>query len=647
VQAIDFRQALNDEQFAAATADDGPLLVLAAAGTGKTRTLVYRVAYLVGRGIAPDRILLLTFTNRAATEMLDRARDLVGGGAGGVWGGTFHHMANRILRKHASLLGYRSDYTILDRDDSKKLISNNLKEMHVRADALPKPAVLLSAFSSAVNREIPIERAVRDSFGDQDVSQSDILRIFRTYRRRKRELEAMDFDDLLVNCLGLFKEHAHVRERYQEHFEHVLVDEYQDTNTIQSQLVDIIGAQKRNVLVVGDDFQSIYAWRGADFTNIMSFPERYPDTRVFKLETNYRSVPEILEVANACIAGNPDQYQKTLRPTREAYRKPSVSVMRDGDEQARYVAELIRALRRDGYRLRDIAVLYRAHYQALELERTLPHEHIRYVITSGARFFEQAHIKDVCSLLRVLSSPGDEIAFHRLLMLLPGVGEKTALKAWKALGGGFDPRDAAKRRKLREGLRAAGRERWRTIETVIDDYLREGLRNDAGEAIGRFVAAFYERYLRKTYEDFQKRMDDIGALIVDAGRFQSVGTFLSDIALLSNVDAEKMDVGGDEDAAIRLSTIHQAKGLEWPVVIILWATEGMLPLSRALQEGEGGEAEERRLFYVALTRARDELVICVPEVRRTRDGGAYPCQPSRFVADIPPGYVRHERVGFI
>ncbi|OGV60051.1 MAG: hypothetical protein A2283_19790 [Lentisphaerae bacterium RIFOXYA12_FULL_48_11] len=647
VEKIDYTKELNSEQLAAVTAPDGPLLVLAAAGTGKTRTLVYRVAYLAGRDVSPERILLLTFTNRAAKEMLERAHVLVGPGISGVWGGTFHHMSNRILRRHAPLLGYQRDFTILDRDDSKTLVSNCVKELGLSGKEFPKPDILLGLFGSAVNRATSVQKVVEAKFRDGDVDPDNVAKVHGQYEGRKKKLGAMDFDDLLVNCLKLFREKPEVLGPYQAQFLHVLVDEYQDTNPIQAELVDMLAARNRNVLVVGDDFQSIYSWRGADFRNIMSFPERYKDARIYKLETNYRSVPEILEVANACIAGNPLQYQKTLRATRSSHRKPLVLRMRDGGEQARCVVDQIRNLCRSGYRMSDIAVLYRAHYHAMELQMELARERMPYVITSGVRFFEQAHIKDVCSLLRLLENPSDEMAFMRLVGFLPGVGPKTAQKLWNEMGGRFDTNDSAQRMKLKSMLKSAAKELWLGVEPILETYRAEHLDEDGGEAIFRFVEAFYGRHAVNVFEDSERRLDDIRELILYTSRFDKVQNFLSDIALLTNLDAEAENLASGDGEVVRLSTVHQAKGLEWPAVIVLWMSEGMFPSARSMEESSEGEAEERRLFYVAVTRAKDELCLCVPEVRRTRDGGMMYYLPSRFIDEIPREMIKDVRAGFI
>ncbi|MCE9613047.1 MAG: ATP-dependent helicase [Lentisphaerae bacterium] len=641
---IDFQELLNAEQLAAATAPDGPILVLAAAGTGKTRTLVFRVAQLVERGIAPDRILLLTFTNKAAREMLDRAREVVGEGVGGVWGGTFHHLANRLLRRHAPRVGFASDFTILDRDDSRALVSQCVKDLKLEHKEFPRSAVLLGLFSMAANAEADIAELAGRRVPETDPEA--IRRVHAAYEKRKQDMGGMDFDDLLVNGLRLLRDHADIRERYQEQFRHVLVDEYQDTNPIQAELVDRLGAKHGNVFVVGDDFQSIYAWRGADYRNIMTFPDRYRGTQIYRLETNYRSVPNILAVANACIAGNPEQFQKVLRATREPGDHPVVAHLRDGDEQARYVVEQVRLLRREGFRLSDIAVLYRAHFHALELERLLPMARVPYVITSGMRFFEQAHIKDVLCLLRVLVFPNDELSFTRLLGLLPGVGPRTAVKAWAKVGSRFRAQDAGQREVLRGALGKAAQGAWARVEAVLDA-ASEGV--SADDLLDRFMETFYGEHLQNAYENADERMEDIAALTADVARYTDLEEFLSGVALLTNVDgddAPEEEGGGQE--SLRLSTVHQAKGLEWGAVIILWVTEGMFPSSRSLNESMEGEAEERRLFYVAVTRAKDALRICVPEVRRSRDGGVFYCSPSRFVTEIPPHFLRVERnTGFM
>ncbi len=656
---IDYEKALNPEQRAAVLAPDGPLFVLAAAGTGKTRTLVYRVAHLVENGIDPQRILLLTFTNRAAREMLERAQGLVGRSVGGLWGGTFHHMANRILRRQAQRLGYGPDFTILDQEDSRSLIRDCLVSLGLKSKEFPKPDVLNSIFSGAVNRCQPMRTAVEARFADcamaerarRDQSASfvdveDVLRVHQAFEKKKREQNSMDFDDLLINGLKLFQEHADVLARYQEQFQYVLVDEYQDTNSIQADWVDLISAQRRNLLVVGDDFQCIYSWRGADYRNIMTFPKRYPDAAHFKLVTNYRSTPEILAVANICIANNPRQFQKELCATRPQRLKPILALLRDGGHQARYVVEQVRRLRREGYGLRDMVVLYRAHHHAMELQMALATERVSYTVTSGVRFFEQAHIKDACSLLRVLHNPGDEMAFSRLLGLLPGIGPRTATKLWSALGKRVDVKDPVQRRALIGRMPAAARSIFQALEPIMAAYEPENLKEDPGEIIFQFLKAVYDQTLLDTFEDHERRRDDLQEMIAFMSGFESNEAFLNEVALVTNLDAEPDPRGGRAGDALRLSTVHQAKGLEWKAVIVIWAADGMFPSSRSLKEANG-EDEERRLFYVAVTRAEDELILCAPEVRRMPDGGVTFLAPSRFLVEIPPEHLRQEQIGFI
>lgn len=643
---IAFEAELNERQLEVVTAADGPVLAIAAAGTGKTRALTYRVAYLVDvRRIDPARILLLTFTNKAACEMLDRARGLVGESVSGLWGGTFHHMANRLLRRHAAVLGYGSDFTILDADDSRSLLKSVMDQCKLTGREYPKPEVIGALISLAANRDEPVGPLAADRFEHHPlVRADDIVRVHQGYAKRKRELNAMDFDDLLVNALRLFHEDDLLRERYQHHFQHVLVDEYQDTNIIQAQWVDLLGAGHRNVLAVGDDFQSIYAWRGADFRNIMEFPKRYPDARVVKLELNYRSVPEILAVANRCIAGNPAQFQKVLTPVRESYRRPILARLRDGAEQAAFVIGQVGRLRRDGYRPEEIAVLYRAHFHAMELQLALARMGMPFVITSGVRFFEQAHIKDVAALLRLLVQPADQLAFIRLMCLLPRLGRVSAEKLWTRLGGRFPGTSPEAIAGIEPLLPAGARPRWRKIAGVLEQIEAEGLAEHPGEIIQRFYEAFYADYLPLAFDNPLQRADDITEFIGFAGSYDSIASLVNEAALLTNMDTGfGADAGAPRDG-IRLSTVHQAKGLEWKAVFILWATDGMFPSVRALGEA-GGEAEERRLFYVSVTRAKDELFLCVPELRRTRDGGYGFCSPSRFVAELPARLLQRYELG--
>src|SRR4051794_37306754 len=432
---IDYAAELNEQQLAAVTASPGPLLVIAGAGSGKTRTLTYRVAYLLENGVDPRNILLLTFTNKAARQMLDRVANLLPVDASGLWGGTFHSIGNRMLRRHGSVLGYSSGFTILDREDQKDLIDTVVVSagIPVKEIRFPKGDVLAEIFSFVVNTEHTLEEMLAEKFPYFLPLIEQIRDVHGCYERKKKATNSLDFDDLLEKTLQMLKEHQEVADTYQRKFQFILVDEYQDTNKIQADLIDTLAAQHRNIMVVGDDAQSIYSWRGANFKNILEFPKRYPDAQVFKIELNYRSVPEILSVANAAIAQNVEQFKKELAPTRESKElKPAVVALNDGSEQAAFVAQRILELRDEGIELNDIAVLYRSHYHAVELQLELSRRGIPYQITSGVRFFEQAHIKDVAAFIRFVANPRDEVAFKRMIKLLPGIGNKSADNLWNA-----------------------------------------------------------------------------------------------------------------------------------------------------------------------------------------------------------------------
>ncbi len=641
----DWGKLLNPEQCAAVTAGDGPLLVLAAAGTGKTRTLTYRVAYLMENGVDPRSILLLTFTNRAAREMLERAEKLVGPAIATMWSGTFHHVCHRILRRHAEKLGYTRSFVILDRDDALSLLGKCLKATVVDTKHFPKKEVLASIIGKVANTQGNLRETVEGYDFDDPVDPEQVLAIAEKYAATKRDANAMDFDDLLVLTLRLFRECPEILAQYAERFRYVLVDEYQDTNIIQSQLIESLASHHRNLMAVGDDFQCIYSWRGADFRNIMDFPKRWKDCTIIKLERNYRSVPEVLDVANKCISGNPDQFQKTLRATRsEAGRKPLVAFLRDAGEQSQMVLRHIQRALDSGYEPNQIAVLYRSHFHVMELELALRRQQINYVLTSGQGVFESIHAKDVIAFLRLCSGNVDLFAFTRMMGLLQGVGPKTAEKIWNKMDGSYDSSMETQRLKLLTLLPKKAVDDWRAIDAIIARYHAEDLEHNGNKAVTRFLEGWYHGYLQRSFDNADDRAQDIAALAGQFKRGQSVAEFLYDVALLTNVDAENAQAMKDMPG-IHLSTVHQAKGLEWRVVILLWCNEEMFPSAKALREGN--DAEERRLFYVAITRAQDELLLCVPSSRfLPGNGGTMYLSPSRFVKEIATNDLVAKRYGF-
>ena len=637
----DFAKVLNPEQCAAATAPDGPMLVLAAAGTGKTRTLVHRVAYLVERGVPPERILLLTFTNRAAREMLERAETLVPG-MGGVWSGTFHHVCARFLRQYGSSLGYKPGFAILDEDDQKKIMGQCIKEHVKQVKDFLKKEFLLKLVSDAANAQRSLEKVVQGYQTKTALDAPLVLAVCRAYGEKKRELGAMDFDDLLVNGLRLLTENDRVREFLQEHFLHVLVDEYQDTNTIQSQFTDILAAKHRNIMVVGDDFQCIYTWRGAQFENIMNFPSRWDGCRIVKLERNYRSMAPILDVANCVMKDVQHQFEKTLRPFRTgAAPKPRLYHVYDGRAQAEAILRLVGTMRQNGIAYKDVAILYRSHYTSIDIQMALTRNRVPFRITSGVGVFEQLHVKDVLAFLRLCVDPTSELSFLRLVELLPGVGETSARKYWRSLGGSFDATNPMARMDLDALMCTKGKEGWGKIAQAFARAPEHLAAHEDRLLIEDFTELFYADHLRKAFEmeDAESRLEDLGELMAQIATSPGgLKQFLDEVALMTNLDAKARD-GLPEDH-ITLTTVHQAKGMEWPVVILPWLSDTIFPSARAVEEGN--LAEERRLFYVAVTRARDRLYMCVPRAKKTADGGLFPIDASVFVREIPKDLVEEQ-----
>ncbi len=636
---IDYEADLNDSQRAAVTALPGPALVIAGAGSGKTRTLTYRVAYLLEQGVPADRILLLTFTNKAAREMMDRVTDLIGRDMSELWGGTFHSIGHRILRRHAEVLDFTRSFTIQDREDAKGLINACIAEaeIDVKATRFPKPDVVGDIGSLSINKQIDVREIIEDRYPWFEQLTEQIIDVLARYAKRKRVNGLMDFDDLLVLWLKLMKEHADVCELYQRRFQFVLVDEYQDTNQLQAELIDLLGERYKNVMVVGDDSQSIYSWRGANFQNIIEFPERYPGAQVYKIETNYRSTPQILELANAAIAANTQQFTKKLDAARTAGEMPALVVCGAADEQATFVAQRALELREEGIELDDMAVLYRSHFHALELQLELTRRNIPFSITSGLRFFEQAHIKDVTAYLRWLANPRDEQAFKRIVLMLPGVGGKTAFKLWDQFLAAHEPT-----RPLAECLQGCisvpkkARVPWAQLSATVSQLQTEPVAGDAGQMIELIVEAGYSDHVEANYDKASQRLDDLEQLAVFARQYESLETFLAELALLTNVEADQDRAASDDTEQLNLSTIHQAKGLEFKVVFVIMLCDGLFPSNRSLDSIEG-EEEERRLFYVAITRAKDELYLSYPMIRTVAAGSAADMmqQPSRFLGEIP------------
>ncbi len=642
---VDYREALNEEQRAVVAAGSGPMLVIAGAGSGKTRTVTYRVARLIEAGISPARIMLVTFTNRAAREMLQRVESLVKADVRRIQGGTFHAIANRLLRRHATSLGFGSNFTILDSGDATDLIDLCVDEAAIdtRARRFPKGEVLREMFSYATNTDTPLERIIADKYPNFELLTAQIVRVDRLYQARKQERNSMDYDDLLVNWKRLMQEKPEIAAIYQDQFQHILVDEYQDTNTLQAEIVDLLAAKHRGLMVVGDDAQSIFGWRGASFANLYQFQERYPEAQLFRLESNYRSTPEILMLANASISHNRRQFPKNLQAQRASRGfVPALIPARDADQQATFVAARILELRDEGVPLREIAVLYRAHYHALELQLELTRRGIPYEVRSGMRFFEQAHIKDVVSYLRLLVNPRDELAWKRVIRLIPRIGQATTGRIWERLSVADAPLALIRSEDFITALPRGATPGWREFAALIEALTAQETVDSPARQIELILAHGYRDLLETTFENAESREEDLRQLANFAIRFDSTEAFLSELALINTerfsppegMAAEDVVMGGEEDERMALSSIHQAKGLEWQVVFMLWVADGRLPAARSLREPEG-EEEERRLFYVAVTRARDELYVCYPLVEEDRSRQTILHRPSRFVTETP------------
>ncbi|MCR5184193.1 MAG: ATP-dependent helicase [Opitutales bacterium] len=695
---VDFKKELNPDQYAAVTSSGDRVLVLAGAGSGKTRTLTYRVAWLLEQGVKPWEILLLTFTNKAANEMLSRVESLTGVSRRSVWGGTFHSVALRILRTHSEEAGLKENFTILDADDAEKLFAGIIKKLSPETfkggRRSVKPAVFFNALSYMRNTRIGYDETRKIFF---DWLGSEGTRILedshKIYTEEKARQNVIDFDDILDLSVRLFQGFRDVREFYHKKFKYLLVDEFQDTNVVQAELIDLLAGTETRLMVVGDDAQCIYTWRGASYDNIVRFPDDHAGTQVFKVEINYRSTPEILAFANSILEARRESHSfaKELRPVREHQEKPLLVSVLNAFDQGDYVAQRIRSLIEDrGVSPGDIAVLYRSHSHAKEVQMSLSKLHLPFVVTSGVQFFEQAHVRDFLAILRFLTNPYDAVAFQRVTTLLERLGPATAqriLKKASALA------TKEKHHLFYELLNEA------VLKIVpapaLDDFkdfvltlhnMYEGLTGTkieaaampdadpvpaneeadlfalADEAAGtdgegvqeimepRMVVAigiegWYGDFAKRIYPNWRERCDDLNSLIDFASNYETLADFLAQVSLMdsgntrSDIESRERDF---EEPKVRLSTIHQAKGLEFPYVFVLSCSDELFPSKRSLEEDTVDE--ERRLFYVACTRAKDELtLVYILECPRFSDQMTY--ELSRFVREANPE--TYQRLGQI
>ncbi len=634
---IDYDRELNEEQREVVLAGSGPILVIAGAGSGKTRTLVYRVARLIESGTDPSRILLLTFTNKAAREMLRRVESLISVDTRRLMGGTFHSVGNRLLRRFGTRVGLGPNFTILDPEDCREMLeaATSDRSVPVLDRRFPKGDVLLDLYSFTINTRRPFPEVLAERAPHFAPLEEEIVGVFQRYRERKRAANACDYDDLLLFWKRLLEENPEAAAQLTASYHHTLVDEYQDTNFLQGELVDGMARGKRNVTVVGDDAQAIYSFRGASFANILGFPERYPDAKIFRLTRNYRSTPEILSLANASISCNLRQFPKELTAARGSGPLPAVVALPDIPDQARFVAQRLLEWHDEGEKLSDLAVLYRAHYQALELQIELTRRGIPYEIRSGMRFFEQRHVKDVLAFLRIVVNPKDELSWKRALKIFPRIGERSAAAVWEAIGNRQDPLAAFREREgkgiaLPRGAEASLRP-FRSLLARLDS---PSVRSSPAEAIRMVVEDVYRDFARAKFPNADARLDDLEQFAQFAQVYESLPGFLDEVTLFNELSGEDVMAGEPEDDRVVLSSAHQAKGLEWSRVIVMGLSEGRFPNYRSAATEEGLE-EERRLFYVTVTRAKNEVALVYPMLARDRYGVDVILETSRFLSELP------------
>ena len=625
---IRYETALNASQLEAVTHTSGPLLVIAGAGSGKTRTLTYRAAYLVEKGVSPAAILLLTFTRKASQEMLRRATQLLDDRCEKISGGTFHSFANATLRKYASHLGLDPAFGILDRVDSENLIGILRKEMQpeTKHRSFPRKKTLADIFSRAVNKGLTIEEIIDIDYPHFASYLAVIEQLHHNFETRKHEHHFLDYDDLLVFLNQLLSSQPEIRDHISSSYQYLMVDEYQDTNKIQAEILYRLTNVNKNIMVVGDDAQSIYAFRGANFRNIIDFPKMFPGTRMVALEENYRSVQPILTLTNVIISRAKEKYTKNLFTRKSGGTTPVMVNAEDEYSQSRFVIDQIKNLQHQGIALNEIAVLFRASFHSFDLEIELSREAIAFVKMGGFKFVESAHIKDVLAHMRVMANVYDRISWYRILLLIEKIGPKSAQKIFETI---------IKEKSGYTGLLSAGIDRIKGLDRLMDLFSTLDAHPMSIAEIGKTIIDYYLPILKETYDDHPRRTRDLEHLTEIMDRYKSLDQFLTDMALEPpNVSFENSLYNSDSTPdRLILSTIHSAKGLEWHTVFVIWALDGRFPSVHILHKKEELE-EELRLMYVAATRAKEKLFFTYPGNVYDRSTGLILNRPSRYLDGI-------------
>ncbi len=633
--SIPYQDLLNPQQLEAVFYNEGPALVIAGAGTGKTRTLVHRVARLIENGVHPSEILLLTFTRRAANEMLQRASSILDERCKLVRGGTFHFYCSQILHQYAEHIGYPSNFTIIDTSDALEIIQlvRTQLNLHKKKKRFPNKNTLYSIISTCKNKQLDIRVVLYERFPQFSDYQDSIEEVSTRYEEYKRQNYVMDFDDLLTNSCTLLTENDEVRHAVASKHRFIMVDEYQDTNKLQATLTQLLASAHGNVMGVGDDAQSIYSFRGADHQNIMDFPELFPGTKIIKLEENYRSSPEILNAANDLLEQAHHKYEKNLFSKKNPSDKPALIKASTVNEQSRFVTQLVGHLREQGIPLNSCAVLFRNGRDSYDLEVELNRKNIPFTKFGGQKFTEAAHIKDVLAHVRVLINPMDTIAWNRVLMLIDGIGPKTAEELFIWIRSSTTPFELEK-----SGVVSQGYINQIQALSKLLVMLKEGDRS-VSESL-ELIVEYYRHFCEKRYDDYPKRLKDLEAFVQLSLGYSDLEKMVEELTLdpitYTAIDTEQKK---QEEPPLVLSTMHSAKGLEWEHVFIIQCLDGVIPSSYSIDEDDQLD-EELRLFYVATTRAKAMLYYCYPALSSSVHGD-YFTNPSRFLENMNEDFIEN------
>lgn len=651
---INFEDDLNEEQLEIINNIKGSMLVIAGAGSGKTRTIVYSVAKLLSSGVKPSEIMLVTFTNKAANEMIKRVEILLGKRPKGIWAGTFHSIANRFIRKYAKMLGLKTNYIIMDETDAKTLMKLSIEKANIKEieERFPNSKMAKSILSYSFN----CNKSIRDvilwkynQFDKENIIQK-LEEVFKIYKAKKAKDNLVDFDDLLIYWNQLLDERA-VAQLIAKNIKFVLVDEYQDTNYVQDEIIHKIVKQnpEHNIMAVGDDAQSIYAFRGANFQNILNFEKKNRDCKRYTITYNYRSVPEILNLANDSIKHNENQFKKSMRSTRSEGVLPFQVNLGDDTDQARFIANQILKLRSDGYDLNEIAILVRAASHSLRIELELRAKNIPYEVRAGVGFFERAHIKDILAHLRIIENAYDEVSWARIFSIIQGIGTTSGSKIFEEILNIEHPIDALINKMFyAEKLKGSriSKEGIRNLISYIKNLIDFSPEDNPSEVIKNLIKVL-EEHLKSKYDNWQERIEDLNQLSLYAQNFPTIRKFLENLSLnLSNLESKTVHSGeqAEEENPLVLSTVHRAKGLEWRVVFIPMLCEDSFPSGRSIGDPDAFE-EERRVFYVALTRAKDQLYLITPSIKPAYRGPQI-VRASQFVSELNPKVYKKSSVQF-